>query len=121
MHIDGLGAVSITYVPTPVAPPAGSASFTAAQTAAAQALEEEEKKGGGGGGGHSSARKAALESIDDIAARASLNIEHRRRTTLDRMRDIELLKAELAGEDEHVGEKEPDERERGEREDQPAE
>lgn len=52
--------------------------------------------------------KKAFDSIDDIAARNSLNIESRKKTMLDRMREIKQLKAEMAAADEQVGEKDPD-------------
>jgi hypothetical protein len=93
----------------PAAAPAQTAntqSFNTAATAAAQAIEQEQQKGGGGGGGHGHAVKKPLDSIDDIAARASLNIEQRKKTMLDRMRDIERMKTEMAAEDQAVGEKE---------------
>jgi hypothetical protein len=41
-------------------------------------------------------KKVALDAIDDIAARASVNIEQRKKTVLDRMAEIEKMKAELA-------------------------
>lgn len=107
MRIDGLGAPNVPFA-APIAPAANTPSFNATANAAAQALQIEEQKGGGGGHGGGHAKKAALDPIDDIAARASLNIEQRKKTMLDRMRDIERLKAELAADDEHVGERDPD-------------
>jgi hypothetical protein len=117
VRIDGFTSPNI-----PIAPPAQPAvapaqTFTAQQTSAQQAallalqLEEQKGGGGGGGGGHGGghgAKKVALETIDDIAARASLNIESRKKTMLDRMNDIDRMKAELAAQDALVGEKDPD-------------
>ena len=108
MRIDGLGAPNVPYVPAAIAPAGPSQSFNATANAAAQALQIEEQKGGGGGhGGGHGVKKMALETIDDIAARASLNIEQRKKTMLDRMRDIEKMKAEMAADDDEVGDKEP--------------
>jgi len=98
--------------------------------AAAQlALEIAEKKGGGGGGGggggHHGA-KNALASIDDIAARNSLNIEARKKTPLERQAEIDKMQAELAAQEAQVGEKDPDaeedeqQRRQPESEDEPA-
>jgi hypothetical protein len=109
VRIDGLGAPNVPYVPAAIAPAGASQSYNATANAAAQALQIEEQKGGGGGhGGGHGVKKMALDTIDDIAARASLNIEQRKKTMLDRMRDIEKMKAEMAADDEHVGEKDPD-------------
>jgi hypothetical protein len=112
VRIDGLGTPNLPIAPATAAGRAASAPpINTALAAAAQALQQEEQKGGGGGGGgHGHAKKAALDSIDQIAARASLNIEERKRTMLERMREIEKLKAELAAEAEKVGEKDPDAR-----------
>jgi hypothetical protein len=118
VRIDGLGTPNLPLAPAPVAATVPSGQTTAAQ-AIQQALQEEEQKGGGGGGGHGHAKKVALDSIDDIAARASLNIEARKKSMLDRLRDIEKLKEEMALADQAVGEKQPGERdgdEPGERE-----
>lgn len=120
MRIDGLGTPNVPLAPAPAAvQPAGGQS--AAALAIQQALlQEEQKGGGGGGGGHGhGAKKGALDTIDDIAARNSLNIEDRKKTMLDRMRDIEHMKEEMALADQQVGEKQPgerDEREPGEQE-----
>jgi hypothetical protein len=112
VRIDGLGTPNL-----PIAPASGSGAIANAQpqTTAAQAiqqaLQQEEQKGGGGGGhGGHGVKKGALDSIDEIAARASLNIEDRKKSMLDRMRDIEKLKEEMALADQEVGEKEPGER-----------
>ena len=122
MRIDGFGTPNLPLAPASIATPAPSGQTTAAQ-AIQQALLEEEHKGGGGGGsgggGHGHTKKVALDSIDEIAARASLNIEARKKTMLDRLRDIEKLKEEMALADQAVGEKQPGERdgdEPGERE-----
>ncbi len=60
-------------------------------------------------------RKAGLEAIDDIAARAALNVE-RGKSVPARRREIEQMQAEMVAEDEAVGEKDagdhpPDDRE----------
>jgi hypothetical protein len=60
------------------APAAGSPSFSSTANDAALALQIEESVTGGAGGGKARDEKAALESIDDIAARNSLNIVQRR-------------------------------------------
>jgi hypothetical protein len=130
VRIEGPGSSPILPAVTPAITPAQSANtqaFNASANAAALALQEEELKlhgggGGGGGGHHGGAKKAALESIDDIAARASLNIEQRKKTMLDRQRDIERMKAEMAAGDQQVGEKDggsEDQREKPNDEDQP--
>jgi hypothetical protein len=97
-------------VRAPAAPASGAQSFSSNANAAELALQLEEERagGGGGGGGHHPAKKA-LASIDDIAARNSLNIEDRKKTMLDRQREIDRMKAELAEADQPVGEKEPGE------------
>jgi hypothetical protein len=129
VRIDGFGSPILPAV-TPAITPAQTANtqaFNTTANAAALALQEEELKlhgggGGGGGGHHGGAKKAALESIDDIAARASLNIEQRKKTMLDRQRDIEQMKAEMTADDQQVGEKDggsEDQREKPEDEDQP--
>jgi len=63
---------------TPAAPAAGSPSFSSTAHDAALALQIEEAVTGGIGGRKARDEKAALESIDDIAARNSLNIVQRR-------------------------------------------
>ena len=130
MRIDGTGSPILPAV-TPAITPAQTANtqaFNTSANAAALALQEEEQKlhggggGGGGGGHHGGAKKAALESIDDIAARASLNIEQRKKTMLDRQRDIERMQAEMAADDQQVGEKDggsEHQREKPQDEDQP--
>ena len=84
-------------------------SFNSSANAAALALQLEEEKagGGGGGGGKHHATKTAISSIDDIAARNSLNIEVRKKSMLERQEEIERLKAEMEAKNQQVGEKEP--------------
>jgi len=116
VRIDGFSSPNIPIAPAAQPAVAPAQTFTSQQTSAQQAALlalqlEEQKGGGGGGGGHGGghgAKKVALETIDDIAARASLNIESRKKTMLDRMNDIERMKAELAAQDALVGEKDPD-------------
>jgi uncharacterized protein YaiL (DUF2058 family) len=129
VRIDGLGLPIIPAI-TPANTPAQTANtqaFNASANAAALALQEQELLlhgggGGGGGGHHGGVKKAALESIDDIAARASLNIERRKKTMLDRQRDIERMQAEMAADGQQVGEKDggsEDQREKPADEEQP--
>ena len=114
MRIDGVGGSPI--LPGSLGPAAPAAAPNSAQQITSlvnQALIQEEQKGGGGGGhggGHGS-KKVALDAIDDIAARSTLNIQQNK-TMLARMREIEKMQAELAAENENVGEKDADERER---------
>ena len=97
MRIDGLGSPGLPLAPISGGAAAGSAApFNAAASAAALAIQQEEQKGGGGGGHGHGVKKTALDSIDEIAARASVTIEQRKKTVLDRMADIEKMKAELA-------------------------
>jgi hypothetical protein len=115
VRIDGLGTPNLPLSPLTGAPAANqgvNAAGTTAAQAIQQAIQQEEQKGGGGGrhGGGHGAKNVALDAIDDIAARASLNIE-RQKTMMDRMREIEKMKAEMAAEDEVVGEKQSGERE----------
>jgi hypothetical protein len=74
MRIDKTGKASGPIAPAkanvPAAPSSGPGSFSSAYE-----LEQEEAVIGGALGGGDGGRKAALESIDDIAARHSLNIE----------------------------------------------
>lgn len=110
MRIDGLGTPNVGPISGGAAHTAGTSntqSFNA--SAAALALQLEEQKGGGGGGhGGGHAKKTAMSSIEDIAARESLNIAQRKKSMLDRMRDIEKLKEAMAAEAEKVGEKKAD-------------
>ena len=97
VRIDGLGSTGLP----PAVLPGGSnpQPQTVNNSAMLLAIEEAEKKGGGGGGGgHGghAAKKSSPSSIDEIAARASLNIEARKKTVADRMKEIEQLKAEMA-------------------------
>ena len=65
--------------PPPVAPSAGSGSFIDSAEDAALALQiEQDLLSGTMGRGGKDAKKEALESIDDIAARNSLNIVERK-------------------------------------------
>jgi hypothetical protein len=98
VRIDGLGSPGL---PPAVLPGGtGPQPQTVNNSAMLLAIEEAEKKGGGGGGGGGGhahdAKKSTLSSIDEIAARASLNIETRKKTVADRMKEIEQLKAEMA-------------------------
>lgn len=63
----------------PAAPASGAQSFTSSANEAALALQVEEEKTTGGRGRKPDDEKAALASIDDIAARNSLNIVERKR------------------------------------------
>jgi hypothetical protein len=65
--------------PAPAAPSSGAGSFSNAADDAALALQIEEAVIGGFAGPKKDTKKAALESIDDIAARASLNIVERKK------------------------------------------
>jgi hypothetical protein len=102
VRIDGLGSPGLP----PAVLPGGNAApqpQTVNNNAMLLAIEQEEKKGGGGGGGggHAGhAKKSTMSTIDEIAARASLNIETRKKTVADRMKEIEQLKAEMAEADE---------------------
>jgi hypothetical protein len=127
VRIDGAGTPNVPSAPAaaprPAAPDSGFAANVqttnanaASVSAAALALQQQELQKGGGGGGHGGGHaKKALESIDDIAARNSLNIEQRKKTMLDRQAEIERLKAELAGADDDLDEND------GERGDGPGE
>jgi hypothetical protein len=64
--------------PGPVAPSSGAGSFSNAADEAL-ALQIEEAVVNGNAGPKKDSKKAALESIDDIAARASLNIVERKK------------------------------------------
>ena len=106
MRIDGLGTPNLPIAPAAAAAAAPSQAFNANASAAALALQQEEQKGGGGGGhGGGHGAKKVIDAIDDIAARNSLNIEQRKKTMLDRQREIEKLKLALAAEGETIGEK----------------
>ncbi len=65
--------------PGPAAPSSGPGSFSYAADDAGLALQIEEAVVNGHAGPKKDAKKAALESIDDIAARASLNIVERKK------------------------------------------
>jgi hypothetical protein len=123
VRIDGLGLPIIPAITTANTPAqtANTQAFNASANAAALALQEQELLLHGGGH-HGGVKKAALESIDDIAARASLNIEQRKKTMLDRQRDIERMQAEMAADGQQVGEKDggsEDQREKPADEEQP--
>lgn len=80
MRIERVGKPNAAPAPAPVrvaAPSEGQQAFNeSANEALARQIEEELFSGGSGGGnaGLPPEEKAALSSIDDIAARASLNI-----------------------------------------------
>jgi hypothetical protein len=117
MRIDGAGATPWLPNPTgarPAGPPppasgpavtATSAANQAQQSVMAQALQQaEQQKGGGGGGGHGHS-KTNLKAIEDVAARATLNIETREKTPAERFAEIERMKALQKAAGERVGEK----------------
>ena len=109
MQIDGLGSPGL---PRAISAGSGAAAQTPSDKAALLlAIQQEEQKGGGGGGGHAAhgIKKTALDTIDQIAARASLNIESRKKTVADRMKEIEQLKAEMAESDDAGDENADDE------------
>jgi hypothetical protein len=117
MRIDGVGS------PPPLVPgasgpgaPASAANAPSLTSLVNQQLLQQEQQGGGGGGGHGGGhgvKKLALDAIDDIASRASLNIKRNERSVRARMQEIEELTDELAAEeDAQVGERQPN----GERE-----
>jgi hypothetical protein len=113
MRIDGVGGSPI--LPGSLGPAAPAAAPNSAQQITSlvnQALIQEEQKGGGGGGhgGGHGAKKVALDAIDDIAARSTLIIQQNK-TMLARTREIEKMQAELAAENEKIGEKDAGERE----------
>lgn len=84
MAIDKVGksssppAPAISKAPATVAPSSGPGSFSSAAEETAAGLQYEQELASGFRGLSSDPRKAALESIDDIAARASLNIVERK-------------------------------------------
>ena len=84
MRIDKVGKTSsplapaATKAPAPAAPSSGPGSFSSSADEAAQALAYEQELTSGFRGNPPDPKKAALESIDDIAARASLNIVERK-------------------------------------------
>ncbi len=108
MRIDGVGN-------QPPIPPgsigggraAAAGNSTSIASLVNQTLIQQEQKGGGGGhgGGHGVKKANGLEAIDDIASRASLNIEGRDRTVLDRMREIAKLQEAAEAASQQVGEK----------------
>jgi len=115
MRIDGLGPqlpIQPLNPPPPPAPAAGQSATSVTSLVNQAILQQEQTGGGGGGGGHGhgggGGKKGAMEAIDDIAARATLNVEQRERSVLDRMREIERLKAQMAAQNEQVGEKSGD-------------
>jgi hypothetical protein len=116
MRIDGVGSPAplVPGASGPVAP-ASAANAPSLTSLVNQTLVQQEQQKGGGGGGHGGGhgvKKAALDAIDDIASRASLNIKRNDRSVRARMQEIEELKDELAAEDAQVGERQPN----GERE-----
>ncbi len=84
MRIEKAGKTSAPAAPAPIkapgpaAPSSGAGSFSNAADEAL-ALQIEEAVINGHAGPKKDAKKAALESIDDIAARASLNIVERKK------------------------------------------
>ncbi|MGA2395582.1 MAG: hypothetical protein ABSH03_19755 [Candidatus Lustribacter sp.] len=84
MAIDKVGKTSsspapaISKAPAPAAPSSGPGSFSSAADELTQALQYEQELTSGYRGPSNDPKKAALESIDDIAARASLNIVERK-------------------------------------------
>ena len=113
MRIDGMGppAPLPPGASGPAAQPASAAGPSLPSLVAQSLLQQEQKGGGGGGhaGGHG-AKKIALDAIDDIASRASLNIRRTARKGGLTYDEIEALKEELAAENGRVGEREPDDR-----------
>jgi hypothetical protein len=91
VRIDRVGTSKAPAAPAP-APAAtpveeASASFSSSAVAAALALrplQPKERRGGVTPDGQQDPKKAALESIDDIAARASLNIVSEKEPREDR-------------------------------------
>lgn len=85
MRIEKAGKASAPAAPAPIrapgpaAPSSGPGSFGNAADDAALALQIEEAVINGDAGPKKDSKKAALESIDDIAARASLNIVERKK------------------------------------------
>jgi hypothetical protein len=98
---------------TPAAtPPAAASGAQPSVTSLVNlALQQQEQAGGHGGGGHGGghAKKAGYEAIDDIAARASLNLKRSERSILERQREIDKLREEMAAEDGAVHEREQSE------------
>ena len=85
MRIEKAGNTSAPAAPAPIrapgpaAPSTGAGTFGNAADDAALALQIEESVVNGQAGPKKDTKKAALESIDDIAARASLNIVERKK------------------------------------------
>jgi hypothetical protein len=71
-------APAISKAPAPAAPSSGPGSFSFTADDIAQGLQYEQELMSGFRGASNDPKKAALESIDDIAARASLNIVERK-------------------------------------------
>ena len=73
-------ATATPAAPARVAPAASvQESFTVSAEDAALALQIEEEFAGTGGGNRKDPKKPVLSTIDDIAARASLNIVERKK------------------------------------------
>lgn len=85
MRIEKAGKASAPAAPAPLkapgpaAPSSGPGSFSSAAEDAGLAVQIEEAVINGYAGPKKDSKKAALESIDDIAARASLNIVERKK------------------------------------------
>jgi hypothetical protein len=106
VRIDGLGTPNLPIAPLTGPAQAPNTQFNTTAQAAAQALQQEEQKGGGGGHGGGHGVKKPIDTIDEIAARASLNIAQRQKTMLERQAEIDRMKAAMAEEDQQVGDKE---------------
>jgi len=116
MQISGLGGfplwlpggpVAAPAAPAPAAPPFAQllpAAQLQQQNVAALALLQSEEHGGGGGG---HGKKLNLKAIEDLAARASLQIEPRQKTPAERQAEIERLKQMQLAAAQQVGEKQP--------------
>src|SRR5580698_824617 len=113
MQIDGVGATPWLPIVTgarPAAAPAPAVTATSAagqaqQSVMAQVLQQAEQHHGGGGGGGGHGHSKNLKAIEDLAARATLRIEPREKTVIERMAEIERLKAAQKAAAEKVGEK----------------
>ncbi len=117
MRIDGAGATP--WLPNPTGarpagapPPAANTAITATssanqaqQSVMAQALQQAEQHKGGGGGGGGGHGHSKMKAIEDLAARATLRIEPREKTVVERMAEIERMKALQKAAAEKVGAK----------------
>jgi hypothetical protein len=107
MRIDGTGSPPPILPAASAPPPAPANAQTSITSLVNEALLQQQQGGGGGhhGGGHG-VKKAGYEAIDDIAARASLNVKRAEKSVLERQREIERMRAEQAAKDAAVGERE---------------